>query len=328
MRGASQRVHLLVQAPGAHQRHVISVTAAAEEEEAVRARCSRGVHPRARALAARLHALPFVGLHSSVQRPRISQRLRDKRGVAVSHVSACEERGAIQARRKARRKQRAARLVAVVTAEHKQEALANKRQHVRVPRARPLALHDLCTQGRAAPSARARRLGRRRSACTSGRSGTRERAPRGASGECWPDQARKDRRWPGQRDQCRPATEVWCSASQTGRCDKARERACTTTMLPTAAAACAARGEGASPSGASLVHAPERMSKQCTSEVAPASRMPVAAPAPADEFSSAVAPPNKISLREFSPRQAVSECPQRASGADALSSAGTRPTRE
>ena len=159
-------------------------------------------------------------------------------------------------------------------------------------------------------------------------SGKRERAPHGAS-EGWKrDQARRDRLWQDRPARCRPAAHVWHSDMQPSRCGCARVRACTTTMLPTAAAACAARGEGASPSGASLVHAPERTSKQCTSEVAPASRIPVAAPAPAEEFSSAVAPPNRISFREFSPRQAVSECPQRASGADALSSAGTRPTRE
>jgi hypothetical protein len=49
---------------------------------------------------------------------------------------------------------------------------------------------------------------------------------------------------------------------------------CTTTMLPTAAAACAARGEGGSPSGTTFSHLPLRTSMMCTSLVAPARRMP------------------------------------------------------
>jgi hypothetical protein len=51
---------------------------------------------------------------------------------------------------------------------------------------------------------------------------------------------------------------------------------CTTTMLPTAAAACAARGEGASPSGVIFSHLPFFTSNTCTSLVAPARRMPAA----------------------------------------------------
>jgi hypothetical protein len=51
-------------------------------------------------------------------------------------------------------------------------------------------------------------------------------------------------------------------------------RTCTTTMEPTAAAACAARGEGASPSGVIFSHFPVLTSKTCTSLVAPARRMP------------------------------------------------------
>ena len=47
-----------------------------------------------------------------------------------------------------------------------------------------------------------------------------------------------------------------------------------TTMLPTAAAACAARGEGGSPCGVIFSHFPTRASNTCTSLVAPASRMP------------------------------------------------------
>ena len=53
-------------------------------------------------------------------------------------------------------------------------------------------------------------------------------------------------------------------------------RACTTTMLPTAAAACAARGEGGSPCGAIFSHLPLLTSMMCTSLVAPASLMPAA----------------------------------------------------
>ena len=49
---------------------------------------------------------------------------------------------------------------------------------------------------------------------------------------------------------------------------------CTTTMLPTAAAACAARGEGGSPCGTKRSHLPLRTSMMCTSLVAPASLMP------------------------------------------------------
>ena len=49
-----------------------------------------------------------------------------------------------------------------------------------------------------------------------------------------------------------------------------RGRAWITIMLPTAAAACAARGEGGSPDGCNLVHVPERTSNMCTSLVAPA----------------------------------------------------------
>jgi hypothetical protein len=45
-------------------------------------------------------------------------------------------------------------------------------------------------------------------------------------------------------------------------------------MFPTAAAAWAARGEGGSPWGVTLVHLPGRTSKMWTSEVAPARRMP------------------------------------------------------
>lgn len=58
-------------------------------------------------------------------------------------------------------------------------------------------------------------------------------------------------------------------------------RACTTTMLPTAAAACAARGEGGSPWGAMRSHLPLRTSMMCTSLVAPASLMPARAAAAA-----------------------------------------------
>lgn len=49
---------------------------------------------------------------------------------------------------------------------------------------------------------------------------------------------------------------------------------CTTTMLPTAAAACAARGLGGSPCGTTFSHLPVRTSMMCTSLVAPARRMP------------------------------------------------------
>lgn len=55
---------------------------------------------------------------------------------------------------------------------------------------------------------------------------------------------------------------------------KCAARTWMTTMLPTAAAACAARGDGGSPSGAYLSHLPLRTSKMCTSFVAPARRMP------------------------------------------------------
>lgn len=48
-----------------------------------------------------------------------------------------------------------------------------------------------------------------------------------------------------------------------------------TTMFPTAAAACAARGEGGSPSGVTFSQRPVRTSMMLTSLVAPAKRMPV-----------------------------------------------------
>ena len=51
---------------------------------------------------------------------------------------------------------------------------------------------------------------------------------------------------------------------------------CTTTMLPTAAAACAALGEGGSPCGAIFSHLPLLTSMMCTSLVAPASLIPAA----------------------------------------------------
>ena len=44
----------------------------------------------------------------------------------------------------------------------------------------------------------------------------------------------------------------------------------TTIMLPTAAAECAARGDGPSPEASILVQLPDRTSKECTSDVAPA----------------------------------------------------------
>ncbi len=47
-----------------------------------------------------------------------------------------------------------------------------------------------------------------------------------------------------------------------------------TTMLPTAAAACAALGEGGSPCGFMRSHFPLLTSMMCTSLVAPASLMP------------------------------------------------------
>eukprot|EP00955_Chlamydomonas_euryale_P097241 365062-Chlamydomonas_euryale.AAC.10 len=50
-----------------------------------------------------------------------------------------------------------------------------------------------------------------------------------------------------------------------------------TTMFPTAAAACAARGLGGSPCGTTFSHVPDRTWKTCTSWVAPASLMPAAA---------------------------------------------------
>lgn len=49
---------------------------------------------------------------------------------------------------------------------------------------------------------------------------------------------------------------------------------CMTTMLPTAAAACAALGEGGSPWGFMRSHFPLLTSMMCTSLVAPASRIP------------------------------------------------------
>ena len=49
---------------------------------------------------------------------------------------------------------------------------------------------------------------------------------------------------------------------------------CITTMLPTAAAACAALGEGGSPCGFMRSHFPLLTSMMCTSLVAPASRIP------------------------------------------------------
>lgn len=49
---------------------------------------------------------------------------------------------------------------------------------------------------------------------------------------------------------------------------------CMTTMLPTAAAACAALGEGGSPCGFMRSHFPLLTSMMCTSLVAPASLMP------------------------------------------------------
>ena len=49
---------------------------------------------------------------------------------------------------------------------------------------------------------------------------------------------------------------------------------CMTTMLPTAAAACAALGEGGSPCGFIRSHFPLLTSMMCTSLVAPASRIP------------------------------------------------------
>jgi hypothetical protein len=48
-------------------------------------------------------------------------------------------------------------------------------------------------------------------------------------------------------------------------------------MAPTAAAACAARGEGGSPCGVILDQVPVRTSNTCTSLVAPAKRIPAAA---------------------------------------------------
>ena len=59
-----------------HQRHVVAVTAATQEKEAVSASCCRGIHPCAWTLAGRLHALPLVRFHGSIECPGISQRLR------------------------------------------------------------------------------------------------------------------------------------------------------------------------------------------------------------------------------------------------------------
>ena len=53
-----------------------------------------------------------------------------------------------------------------------------------------------------------------------------------------------------------------------------------TTMLPTAAPACAARGDGASPNGVIFFQTPEKTSNTCTSLVAPANRIPKAPPWP------------------------------------------------
>ena len=47
-------------------------------------------------------------------------------------------------------------------------------------------------------------------------------------------------------------------------------------MLPTAAAAWAALGEGGTPAGSILSHRPVRTSRMCTSLVAPARRIPAA----------------------------------------------------
>ena len=58
-------------------------------------------------------------------------------------------------------------------------------------------------------------------------------------------------------------------------CDLELRHTCTTTMVPTAAAAWAARGEGGSPWGLTFCQSPVRTSMMCTLFVAPASLMPV-----------------------------------------------------
>mmetsp|Transcript_40337 Transcript_40337/g.86061 ORF Transcript_40337/g.86061 Transcript_40337/m.86061 type:complete len:235 (-) Transcript_40337:204-908(-) len=105
-------------------------------------------------------------------------------------------------------------------------------------------------------------------------------------------------------------------------------------MWPTAAAACAALGEGGSPPGSMRSQRPVETLMMCTSEVAPASRIPLegappgdAGATPGEEAASsglpplppsrAVAPPIRMRMsggRSGADESAVSVCPQRGPG--------------
>ena len=54
-----------------HQRHVVAVPAATQEQKAISTSRCRGIHPCAWPLAARLHALPLVRFHGSIECPGI-----------------------------------------------------------------------------------------------------------------------------------------------------------------------------------------------------------------------------------------------------------------
>lgn len=99
----------------------------------------------------------------------------------------------------------------------------------------------------------------------------------GQQGRCRPVKQQRVRRgvqlvvgthWP------EPVRMQRLSCSWRAQTPSAHACTCTTTMLPTAAAAWAARGDGGSPSGVTFDHVPVRMSKMCTSLVAPARRIP------------------------------------------------------
>lgn len=240
-------------------------------------------HTPGRRVVPRLGNLaPLVRLLAGVQRPRVSQRL-----------------------------------LAVVAAHRHQEAVGHQRQRVRVPRRRARTRHHHPAHGvaggRAAGGISAAALQGHLCWLAAWPQGARERCRRASRTCpcCHPSSPPLELCCIPHAAHCPSHAALPCPRFAPHLCQRGFSKSvksstcrsseaspagpmppCTTTMLPTAAAACAARGEGGSPCGVTFSHLPLRTSMMCTSLVAPASRMP-ALEGPGDGGASPLACPSK-----------------------------------
>lgn len=204
------------QVTSAHQGRVVRVSTSAYEKKPVRPGSCRGIHTGPWPIPSRLHEIPAVRLHGRVQRPCIGERLRNGRySSAPCQKNQGDERAPPH-------------LVAVVASKHEEEPLPNKRENVRVACPGTGPLHHLFEPAMHAQQAEARKVAR-----------IHTPVPLGASVVSRQGPTRRGHRWQGQRDRFPPAVKRWRSGANawTGSEDAAGRHTCTTTMLPTAAAA-------------------------------------------------------------------------------------------